>query len=208
MYAYGGYERQCLGLGEVHPISGTCHEWLVPHMGLTIIDSMDTMLIMGLNDEYIRGRDYLRKNLHWDLDASPSLFETNIRFLGGLLSAYDFTKDPFLLAKAKELAERLKPAFKTPTGLPKSYVNLQTYTPPPSLSLFLLLTLRLVALYLSRKAQTRGVTKSIDWAPDGASLLAEVGTTQLEWAFLSALTDDSSYAKTVRRSFASVQMFN
>lgn len=35
-------------------------------MGLSIIDSLDTMLIMGLDQEYKRGRDYLKEHLDWD----------------------------------------------------------------------------------------------------------------------------------------------
>lgn len=140
-------------------------------MGLTIMDSLDTMLIMGLNDMYIRGRDYLKKNLNWDADITVSVFETNIRCLGGLLAAYDYTKDPFLLTKAEELAIRLKPAFETNTGLPRGVVNLRT------------------------KA-----TSSISWA-GGSAVLAEVGTTQLEWAYLAAATNNSDYARTALRAY-------
>src|SRR5262245_14750204 len=96
-------------------------------MGLTIMDSLDTMLIMGLNDMYIRGRDYLKRNVNFDADITVSVFETNIRCLGGLLAAYDYTRDPFLLAQAEELARRLQPAFETNTGLPRGAVNLRTH---------------------------------------------------------------------------------
>jgi len=41
-------------------------------MGLTIIDSLDTMLIMGLHDEYKRGVDYLRQHLDWDKVRFPA----------------------------------------------------------------------------------------------------------------------------------------
>eukprot|EP01047_Picozoa_sp_COSAG01_P074073 COSAG01_NODE_12262_length_1771_cov_1.269139_2_plen_93_part_00 len=40
-----------------------------------------------------------------------SVFETTIRDLGGLLSAYCMTKDPQLLSKALDLGNRLMPAF-------------------------------------------------------------------------------------------------
>lgn len=35
-------------------------------MGLSIMDSLDTMLIMGLDEFYKNGRDYLAKNLNWN----------------------------------------------------------------------------------------------------------------------------------------------
>lgn len=45
-------------------------------------------------------------------------FETTIRYLGGLLSAYHMTKNPILLQKADELGKALLPAFNTISGLP------------------------------------------------------------------------------------------
>lgn len=50
-------------------------------------------------------------------------FETVIRYLGGLLSAYALTHEPILLRKADELASKLSPAFDTPTGYPTYGVN-------------------------------------------------------------------------------------
>lgn len=50
-----------------------------------------------------------------------STFETNIRVVGGLLAAYDLDKDTMLLDKAKEMADRLYPAFNTPSGYPYVY---------------------------------------------------------------------------------------
>jgi mannosyl-oligosaccharide alpha-1,2-mannosidase len=55
------------------------------------------------------------------------LFETNIRVLGGLEVAYDFTADKMFLAKAVDLADRLLKAFKPAAGLPHAMVNLKTY---------------------------------------------------------------------------------
>jgi mannosyl-oligosaccharide alpha-1,2-mannosidase len=56
---------------------------------------------------------------------SVSVFETTIRIVGGLLSAYDFTEDPLFLEKAEEVVKKLLPAFKTPSRIPKASVNLQ-----------------------------------------------------------------------------------
>jgi hypothetical protein len=48
-------------------------------------------------------------------------------FIGGLLSAHLACGDPVLLAKAKDLADRLAKAFEaSPHGLPWRYVNLRT----------------------------------------------------------------------------------
>lgn len=54
------------------------------------------------------------------------MFETNIRFVGGFLTMYAFTGDQIYKDKAKEVANRLLPAFETQTGIPKSLVNIGT----------------------------------------------------------------------------------
>lgn len=55
-----------------------------------------------------------------------SVFETNIRFVGGLLSCFSLTGDPMFREKALHIAEKLLPAFNTPTGIPHALVNIGT----------------------------------------------------------------------------------
>jgi mannosyl-oligosaccharide alpha-1,2-mannosidase len=50
-------------------------------------------------------------------------FETVIRYLGGLLSAYALSHDPILLLRADDLGFALLPAFNTTSGLPAYSVN-------------------------------------------------------------------------------------
>lgn len=50
-------------------------------------------------------------------------FETVIRYLGGLLSAYALTQNRMLLTRAEELAGKLDPIFATKTGFPLYGVN-------------------------------------------------------------------------------------
>lgn len=51
-------------------------------------------------------------------DGNVSVFEYNIRLLGGLLSAYDLSKKPALLEKAIELGSLLKVAFEGDNPIP------------------------------------------------------------------------------------------
>lgn len=44
--------------------------------------------------------------------------------MGGLLSAYDLSGDKVFLNKAKDIADRLLPAWNTPTGIPYNVINL------------------------------------------------------------------------------------
>jgi len=55
-----------------------------------------------------------------------SVFETNIRFIGGFLTCYAMTGDRIFRDKAEYVANKLLPAFQTPTGIPYSLVNLKT----------------------------------------------------------------------------------
>ncbi len=50
-------------------------------------------------------------------------FETTIRYLGGLLSAYAFSGESVLLSRADDLGRMLLPAFNTSSGLPRYAVN-------------------------------------------------------------------------------------
>lgn len=46
------------------------------------------------------------------------------RVVGGLLSAYDLSGDKVFLEKAKDIADRLLPAWDTKTGIPYNIINL------------------------------------------------------------------------------------
>jgi hypothetical protein len=58
-------------------------------------------------------------------DAEVSIFETTIRVLGGLLSAYALTNDKQLLDKAVDLGDRLHAGIAVPTDVPDKWVHLQ-----------------------------------------------------------------------------------
>ena len=45
-----------------------------------------------------------------------SVLETNIRYIGGLLSCFALTGDEIFKEKAANIADKLLPAFNTPTG--------------------------------------------------------------------------------------------
>ena len=74
---------------------------------MTLLDVLDTIWIMGMKDEFKDGTEWVKANLRWNLNRQVSVFETNIRALGGLLAAYDLSGDAVFLEKAKDLGERL-----------------------------------------------------------------------------------------------------
>ncbi|KAK4044468.1 glycoside hydrolase [Parachaetomium inaequale] len=87
--------------------------------GATLVDSLDTLWIMGMKKDF---RDAVRHvaTIDWNNATSwhCSLFETNIRYLGGLLSAYDLSQEKVLLDKAIELGDMLYAGFDTPNRMP------------------------------------------------------------------------------------------
>lgn len=46
--------------------------------------------------------------------------------MGGLLTLYSLTGDEMYKTKAQEVADKLLPAFQTPTGIPNALVNTRT----------------------------------------------------------------------------------
>lgn len=52
------------------------------------------------------------------------LIHCSFRVVGGLLSAYDLSEDEVFLEKARDIADRLLPAWNTPSGIPYNVINL------------------------------------------------------------------------------------
>ncbi|KDR68814.1 hypothetical protein GALMADRAFT_256675 [Galerina marginata CBS 339.88] len=164
-HAWSAYERDAMGKDEYHPLSKSGSDLAESGgIGYMVIDAIDTMQIMGLQEEYERARDWLVNTHTFDRDGNFNTFETTIRVLGGLLTAYHLSdEDPIFLEKAKELADRMMPVFETPSGLPLSMINLK---------------------------QRKGVD---DPNYAGLVSTAEASTLQLELKYLSFLTDDDNY---------------
>lgn len=97
-HAWKGYKAHAWGHDELKPISKSSSEWF--QLGLTLVDSLDTMWIMGLKEEFKDAREWVATKLSVDQDRDVNLFETTIRVLGGLLSTYHMSQDSIFLEKA------------------------------------------------------------------------------------------------------------
>ncbi|XP_049960338.1 endoplasmic reticulum mannosyl-oligosaccharide 1,2-alpha-mannosidase isoform X1 [Schistocerca serialis cubense] len=124
-HAWNGYKRFAWGHDHLRPITGAFHDWF--YLGLTIVDGLDTMYIMGLKEEFAEARNWVAENLHFDINRDVNLFEVTIRVLGSLLSTYHLSGDKMFLDKAVDLGTRLLPCFSTESGVPYSDVNLATH---------------------------------------------------------------------------------
>src|SRR5207249_6908701 len=107
-------------------VTTTARDWHVePHL-MTPFDSLDTLLLAGLDEEAAKARALIVERLSFDRDVEVKNFEVTIRLLGGLLSGYQMTGDERLLRLADDLGTRLLPVFESPTGMPYMDVNLKT----------------------------------------------------------------------------------
>ncbi|HEX3252731.1 MAG TPA: glycoside hydrolase family 47 protein [Pyrinomonadaceae bacterium] len=126
LHAWTGYKKYAWGHDDLNPLSKTYHDWYPEPLLMTPVDSLDTMIIMGLDDEAATTKQYILDNLSFDKDIEVQNFEITIRLLGGLLTNYQLTGDKRLLNLAEDLGNRLLPVFNSPTGMPYRYVNLKT----------------------------------------------------------------------------------
>jgi mannosyl-oligosaccharide alpha-1,2-mannosidase len=170
-HAWAGYRSRGWGFDEVRPVSGhsknTFNGW-----GATLVDSLDTLWIMGMKHEF---EEAVNQTALIDFTTSSKsdipLFEVTIRYLGGLIAAYDVSGQQYrvLLDKAVELAEILYSAFDTPNRMPDTYYH---WKPAFSAN--------------THRASTRVV-------------LAELGTLSLEFTRLAQLAKEPKYYDAIAR---------
>lgn len=159
---WAAYRQYAWGYDELRPLSrsraDTFGGW-----GVTLVDSLDTLWIAGLEQEF-REAVQAVAFIDWNgsMASSCSLFETNIRYLGGLLSAYDLSGEPILLTKALELGNMLYAAFDTENHLPANMLHF-------------------------RKARDG------DLVPDTRVSFAAVATLSMEFTRLSQLSGDPKF---------------
>lgn len=125
-HAWQGYMQHAAGHDELKPLSGQPHDWYASSLQMSPVDALDTLLLLGLEPEAKQAQQLIVSQLSFDQNLDVQVFEITIRLLGGLLSGYQMTHDPRLLALADDLGNRLLPAFNTPSGLPYTHVNLRT----------------------------------------------------------------------------------
>uniref|UniRef100_A0A667XV26 alpha-1,2-Mannosidase n=1 Tax=Myripristis murdjan TaxID=586833 RepID=A0A667XV26_9TELE len=151
---------------------------------LTLIDTLDTLVLLNKTTEFEAAVRRVLSDVRLDNDIVVSVFETNIRVLGGLLGGHSMAmmlKDggqhmlwyqDELLHMAKDLGLRLLPAFNTSSGLPYPRVNLK---------------------YGVRGPETRTGTET-------DTCTACAGTIILEFAALSRFTGDPVFEAHARRA--------
>ena len=123
-FSWAGYKRPESWLqDELSPVSGGSRN---PFCGwaATLVDALDTLWIMDLKEDFQQAALAVGEiDFTTSIRNDIPLFETTIRYLGGLLSSYELSGGIYkvLLRKAVELADVLMGAFDTPNRMPIMY---------------------------------------------------------------------------------------
>ncbi|XP_021854755.1 mannosyl-oligosaccharide 1,2-alpha-mannosidase MNS3 isoform X2 [Spinacia oleracea] len=176
IHAWSGYKKYAMGFDELMPLSKRGIDSL-GGLGATVVDALDTAMIMGVEDIVNEAGSWIETHLAEKISqkGQVNLFETTIRVLGGLLSAYHLSggasvettsvgpKPIVYLNTATMLADKLLVAFtSSPSPIPFSDVILRD--------------------------------NSAHAAPDGLSSTSEASTLQLEFNYLSDISGDQKYS--------------
>ncbi|EEH22359.2 hypothetical protein PABG_04570 [Paracoccidioides brasiliensis Pb03] len=167
------YKQNAWLSDELAPMTGTSKDTF-GGWGATLVDSLDTLWIMGLKAEF---EEAVTAAVSIDFNPAKAsletinVFETTIRYLGGFLSAYDLTecKDARLLDKAVELGDMIYASFDTPNRMP-------------------------VTRWSPQKA-----VKGTNQYPAKEGIIAEVASSSMELTRLSQLTGDMRWFDAIQR---------
>ena len=172
-HSWAGYKMQAWMKDELQPVSGSSKDTF-GGWAATLVDTLDTLWIVGMKQEFKEAVEAVAKiNFNTTEEETLNVFETNIRYLGGFLGAYDLSHGheeyPILLQKAVEVGDLLYCAFDTPNRMPVTRWRWE---------------------------------KALEGSPQSASpntLVAEIGSLTLEFTRLSQLTGDMKYYDAVTR---------
>jgi Glycosyl hydrolase family 47 len=174
-FVWGNYIQHSFGSDELKPQGGYGDDRWGGH-GVTLVDSLDTLWLMGMKTEFYQARDWVRDHLDFSRVGTVSVFETTIRDLGGLLSAHSWSNDTVFLDKALDLGERLLHSFDgSTTGIPFGQVSL-----------------------------SGGHVNNLGWTGNSA-ILAEFGTIQIEYNYLAKATGKDYLATKPSKVFEIMQ---
>ncbi|KKK18024.1 mannosyl-oligosaccharide alpha-1,2-mannosidase precursor [Aspergillus rambellii] len=133
-HAWDGYMKYAFPHDELLPLSNGYGDSR-NHWGASAVDALSTATIMGNATIVTQILDHIATIDYSQTASTVSLFETTIRYLAGMLSGYDLLKGPaaglvddnkvdVLLEQSKNLADVLKFAFDTPSGVPYNNINI------------------------------------------------------------------------------------
>ncbi|KAI1757494.1 glycoside hydrolase [Xylaria castorea] len=119
------YKKYAWGKDALAPMSGGFRDQF-SGWAATLVDSLDTLWILGLRDEFDEAVEAVANiDFGQSTSATVNTFETNIRYLGGLIAAYDLSRREALLVKAVELGDLIYAAFDTENRMPVDFIDFE-----------------------------------------------------------------------------------
>lgn len=160
---WSSYKERAWMRDALLPISGFGRDQF-SGWAATLVDSLDSLWIMGMKKEFDEAVDAVAGiDFSTSTNSRVNMFETNIRYLGGLLAAYDLSHRSVLLAKAIELGDMLYAGFNTENRMPVDFFDIE----------------------LSKAGTGLDV--------EGSVVSASPGTLFMEFTRLSQITGDAKY---------------
>ncbi len=173
--SWEGYKEYAWSYDVLLPLSKKGFNWYDESLGISPYDAYSTLMVMGLEEEAKKIEEYAL-SMDWDKDVYVQVFEVNIRILGGLLAIYEYSRNPAILEKVRDFADRILPAFDSPTGIPYHSVNLRT----------------------GQTAGNKGDGKG------NVVNVAQAATYLMEFGILSYYTEDPKYYQAAKRATKAV----
>ena len=166
--AFDGYAAHAWGYDELRPLSRGGKNTFCG-AGATIVDSLSTLWLANLTDRFDRAAAWALERDYATTLRDCNLFETNIRIVGGLLSAGALSGRSSFFDQAARIARLMLPSFATASGVPCNSFPVA--------------------------------------APGcGSANLAEVGTLQMEFVYLTHVTGDAVFATAAERVIRSLAL--
>ena len=68
LHAWGGYRNHAWGHDDLRPLTRSYRDWYGSPLLMTPVDALDTMILMGLNEEVSRTKELILSSLSFDRD--------------------------------------------------------------------------------------------------------------------------------------------
>jgi mannosyl-oligosaccharide alpha-1,2-mannosidase len=160
---WASYKEHAWMKDALKPISGQSVDQF-SGWAATLVDSLDTLWMMGMRDEFYEAVKAVSTiDFGKSTTGNVNTFETCIRYLGGLIAAYDLSGHEVLKSKAVEVGDLLYSGFNTENRMPVDFIHFED----------------------AKKGEGLYVEDSV--------VSASPGTITLEFSRLSQITGDSKY---------------
>ncbi|KAF2472138.1 seven-hairpin glycosidase [Lindgomyces ingoldianus] len=120
--SWASYKKHAWMKDALKPLSG---QYVDQFSGwaATLVDSLDTLWMMGMRRDFYEAVAAVATiDFGKSTSGSVNMFETCIRYLGGLIAAYDLSGHEALKAKAVEVGDLLYAGFNTENRMPVDFI--------------------------------------------------------------------------------------